>query len=158
MTQDSLTQPLRVGVGIGVSNSHNDEPFLAATASKKISLLEGDHTQLSAKARLELEPRSNKMVRTAKVSVSRRFLDFTAHQDLQLSAGLDLDWPRPARNAVGGAQSSSSSKVKAVRARLYPVQDATTTLALLSDISLSLRENNWGIHYQRGQWSLSYDL
>lgn len=60
MTQDSLTQPLQVGVGIGISNSHNDEPFLAATASKKISLLEGDHTQLSAKARLELEPRSNK--------------------------------------------------------------------------------------------------
>lgn len=57
------------------------------------------------------------MVRTAKVSVSRRFLDFTAHQDLQLSAGLDLDWPRAARSAVGGAR--SSSRVKAVRTRLY---------------------------------------
>jgi len=61
--QDSLTQPLRMGFGVGVSNDHNDEPFLAATASKKISLLEGDHTQLSAKAQLELEPRSNKASR-----------------------------------------------------------------------------------------------
>lgn len=59
--QESLTQPLRLGVGLGVSSNNNDEPFLAATATKKISLLEGDHTQFSAKARLELDPRSQKV-------------------------------------------------------------------------------------------------
>jgi len=51
------------------------------------------------------------MSRTGSVRLSRRFLDFTAHQDLQLSAGLDVDWPRPARTAAGG---SSSGKLKAV--------------------------------------------
>jgi hypothetical protein len=50
------------------------------------------------------------MVRGARVAVSRRFLDFTAHQDLQLSAGLDLDWPKAAKTAVG----SSSSKLNTV--------------------------------------------
>jgi hypothetical protein len=50
------------------------------------------------------------MVRGARVAVSRRFLDFTAHQDLQLSAGLDLDWPKAAKTAVG----SSSSKINTV--------------------------------------------
>lgn len=52
------------------------------------------------------------MTRTAAVRVSRRFLDFTAHQDLQLSLGLDVDWPKAAKTAVGS--SSSSSKPKAV--------------------------------------------
>lgn len=46
------------------------------------------------------------------MAVSRRFLDFTAHQDLQLAAGLDLDWPKAAKTAVGGG--SSSSKLNAV--------------------------------------------
>jgi hypothetical protein len=50
------------------------------------------------------------MVRGARVAVSRRFLDFTAHQDLQLSAGLDLDWPKAAKTAAG----SSSSKLNTV--------------------------------------------
>lgn len=52
------------------------------------------------------------MTRTGCVRLSRRFLDFTAQQDLQLTAGLDLDWPRVANTAVGG--SSSSNKLKAV--------------------------------------------
>jgi hypothetical protein len=60
--------------------------------------------------------RGLQMVRGARVAVSRRFLDFTAHQDLQLSAGLDLDWPKPAKTAVGG--SSSSSKLNAVSTSL----------------------------------------
>jgi hypothetical protein len=59
--QESLTQPFRLGVGLGVSSSNSDEPFVAATAIKKISLLEGEHTQLTAKARLELDPRSGKV-------------------------------------------------------------------------------------------------
>lgn len=59
--QESLTQPFQLGVGLGVSSSNADEPFLAATASKKISLLEGEHTQLSAKARVEVDPRSSKV-------------------------------------------------------------------------------------------------
>jgi hypothetical protein len=54
------------------------------------------------------------MTRTASVRLSRRFLNFTANQDLQLSAGLDLDWPKAAKAAVGGS-SSSTSKLKAVR-------------------------------------------
>ncbi|KAF6262889.1 hypothetical protein COO60DRAFT_553009 [Scenedesmus sp. NREL 46B-D3] len=136
--KESLTQPFRLGVGLGVSSSNSDEPFVAATATKKISLLEGEHTQLTAKARLELDPRSGKMVRGARVAVSRRFLDFTAHQDLQLVAGLDLDWPKAAKTAAG-SNSSSSSKPKA-------------------DPYLSVRENNWGVHYRRGMWSLTYDL
>lgn len=53
------------------------------------------------------------MNRTGAVRLSRRFLDFTAHQDLQLTAGLDLDWPRAAKAAVGGGR-SSSNKLKAV--------------------------------------------
>jgi hypothetical protein len=53
------------------------------------------------------------MSRTGAVRLSRRFLDFTAHQDLQLTAGLDLDWPRAAKAAVGGGR-SSSNKLKAV--------------------------------------------
>lgn len=61
LLQDALTQPLRLGLGLGVSSSHNDDPFLTATASKRISLFEGDHTQLTAKARVELEPRSSKV-------------------------------------------------------------------------------------------------
>jgi hypothetical protein len=59
--QESLTQPFRLGVGLGVSSSNSDEPFVAATATKKISLLEGEHTQLTAKARMELDPRSGKV-------------------------------------------------------------------------------------------------
>jgi hypothetical protein len=59
--QESLTQPFRLGVGLGVSSSNGDEPFVAATATKKISLLEGEHTQLTAKARMELDPRSGKV-------------------------------------------------------------------------------------------------
>jgi hypothetical protein len=61
LPQDSLTQPLRFGLGVGVSSSNSDDPFLTATASKKISLFEGDHTQLTAKARVELDPRSSKV-------------------------------------------------------------------------------------------------
>lgn len=56
------------------------------------------------------------MARTGHVSISRRFLDFTAHQDLQLTAGLDLDWPRAAKTATG-----SSRKIKAVGIFTTPV-------------------------------------
>jgi hypothetical protein len=56
------------------------------------------------------------MARTAHVAVSHRLLDFTAHQDVQLTAGLDFDWPRPPRTALGGI----SSKLKAVRAASAP--------------------------------------
>jgi hypothetical protein len=52
------------------------------------------------------------MSRTAAVRVSRRFLDFTAHQDVQLAVGLDLDWPKAAGSTAGGG---SSGKLKAVR-------------------------------------------
>eukprot|EP00882_Tetradesmus_deserticola_P020162 GHRQ01021732.1.p1 GENE.GHRQ01021732.1~~GHRQ01021732.1.p1 ORF type:complete len:185 (+),score=47.82 GHRQ01021732.1:754-1308(+) len=81
------------------------------------------------------------LVRGARVAVCRRFLDFTAHQDLQLAAGVDVDWPKAAKTAVGSSSgsSSSSSKPKA-------------------DLYLSVRENNWGVHYRRGMWSLTYDL
>jgi hypothetical protein len=58
--QESLTQPLRVGFGLGVSSASCEEPFLAASLSKKVSLAEGETTQLSAKARLELDPRTHK--------------------------------------------------------------------------------------------------
>jgi hypothetical protein len=63
--QESLTQPFRLGVGLGVSSSNSDEPFVAATATKKISLLEGEHTQLTAKARMEMDPRSGKVCTAA---------------------------------------------------------------------------------------------
>lgn len=62
MSQESLTQPFRLGMGLGVSSANSDDPFLTATASKKISLFEGEHTQLSAKARVELDPRSSKVM------------------------------------------------------------------------------------------------
>lgn len=61
LLQESLTQPFRLGIGIGLSSSNNDEPFVTATATKKISLLESDTTQLSAKARVQLDPRSQKV-------------------------------------------------------------------------------------------------
>lgn len=134
--KESLTQPLRVGVGLGVSSASGDEPFLTATASKRVSLLEGEHTQLSAKARVEFDPKTSKASRAATVRVSRRFLDFTAHQDLQLTAGLDLEWPKAARGAVG---SRRATKVKA-------------------EPYVSLRENNWGVHFRRSRWFLTYDL
>lgn len=29
---------------------------------------------------------------------------------------------------------------------------------VLQDVYLSARENNWGVHYRRGSWFLTYDL
>ncbi len=55
------TQPLRIGLGAGISAANKDEPFLIATAKKKIALLEGDDTVLSAKAAVEFEPRGSKV-------------------------------------------------------------------------------------------------
>ena len=49
----------------------------------------------------------------AAVRVSRRFLNFTEHQDLQLSVGLDLDMPGVSKRASGGS-SGVSQKLKPV--------------------------------------------
>jgi hypothetical protein len=42
------------------------------------------------------------------VRVSRRFLNFTERQDLQLSAGVDVDWP----SAGGGARTTGGAARK----------------------------------------------
>lgn len=52
----SGTEPLRLGGGIGVSSSNGDLPFVTLSARKRIALLEGDDTLLTAKARVDFEP------------------------------------------------------------------------------------------------------
>jgi len=132
------TQPLRFGAGVGVSNQSSDEPYLTASLKKQIALFDGPHTILTGKAHADYEPRNGKFSKFAAVRVSRRFLNFTEHQDLQLSVGLDLDMPGVSKRA-SGASSGVSQKLK-------------------PDLYLSARENNWGIHYRRGRWQLTYDL
>lgn len=52
--------------------------------------------------------------RTAGVKLSRQWLNFTEHQDLQLSLGLDLDWAGTARQAAGSSSSRALGGVKPV--------------------------------------------
>lgn len=138
--KDQGTQPLRIGAGVGISSSNGDEPYLTATAKKQIALTEGTDTLLSAKAVVSYEPRSGKVNRTAGVKLSRQWLNFTEHQDLQISLGLDVDWAGAARQATG---SSSSSKALG---------------GVKPDVYLSVRENNWRLRLRRKQWQLTYDL
>jgi hypothetical protein len=55
------TQPLRFGAGVGVSSQSSDEPYITASLKKQISLFEGPHTILTAKAHADYEPRSGKV-------------------------------------------------------------------------------------------------
>lgn len=59
-------------------------------------------------------PMSPQVNRTAGVKLSRQWLNFTEHQDLQLSLGLDLDWAGTARQAAGSSSSRALGGVKPV--------------------------------------------
>lgn len=54
--------------------------------------------------------------RRAGLRVTQRLLKFTQRQDLELTAGVDLDWPTHARGSgrTAGGGGTSSGKVKAV--------------------------------------------
>ncbi|KAI8466711.1 MAG: hypothetical protein J3K34DRAFT_524335 [Monoraphidium minutum] len=140
-------EPLRLGGGVGVASSTSDAPFVTLSARKRIALVEGRGAPLlTAKARVDLQPASGQLSRRVGVRVSRRFLNFTQRQDLEVAAGLDVDWPTAARSAAGGGGGGGA------RGRVLGGGKPTAAPYL------SVRENNWGLHLRRGQWSLTYDL
>ncbi|KIY97113.1 hypothetical protein MNEG_10847 [Monoraphidium neglectum] len=143
LVKGEADEPLRIGGGVGVSSATGDLPFLTASARKRVALLEGNDTLLTAKARLDLQPATGKVSRRAGVRVSRRLLNFTQRQDVEVAAGLDLDWPARGRGIGGGGASAGRT-----------TGDGKPTVAPY----LSVRENNWGLHLRRGRWSLTYDL
>jgi len=55
------TQPLRLGAGVAISSATNDKPFINLAAKKKIGLLDGPDTVLTAKAGLEFDPSTSKV-------------------------------------------------------------------------------------------------
>jgi hypothetical protein len=55
------TTPLRIGGGVAISSDSKDEPFLTATCTKKIALLDGPDTLLHAKASVDYELRTQKV-------------------------------------------------------------------------------------------------
>jgi len=46
---------------VGVASATGDAPFVTLSARKRIALLDGDATLLTAKARVDLEPSSGKV-------------------------------------------------------------------------------------------------
>lgn len=136
------TEPLRIGGGVGVSSLTSDQPFLTVSARKRIALLDAPDTLLTAKARADWQPSGGQVSRRAGIRVSRRFLNFTQRQDLEVSAGLDVDWPAGA--AAGGGGAGAAGRRGGSKPQAVPY--------------LSVRENNWGLHLRRGAWSLTYDL
>eukprot|EP00877_Chromochloris_zofingiensis_P011258 jgi/Chrzof1/6386/Cz18g08120.t1 len=99
------------GAGVAIASTSKEEPFLTVSAKKQIALFDGPDTVLRATANVDFEPRTSKFSRRAGVRISRRFLNFTERQDLQLAAGLDVDWTTAPRTA-------SKSSIKPVSAQL----------------------------------------
>lgn len=65
-------QPLKLGIGLGVSSATNHEPFLVVSARKSLPILEGNNTVVTAKAAAELDPQRQQLGRrVASVRVSR---------------------------------------------------------------------------------------
>jgi hypothetical protein len=108
------TEPLRLGGGLGVSSALGDAPFVTLSARKRIALLDGPDTLLTAKARLDYDPRAGCAARRAGLRVSRRLLNFTQRQDLEVAAGVDVDWPVESRGGGAGAAARRGSKPTAV--------------------------------------------
>ena len=60
-TKGDASQPLRLGAGVGIASATRDEPFLTLSAEKRLALLEGPDTMLTAKARVDYDPRGGKV-------------------------------------------------------------------------------------------------
>ncbi|GBF92420.1 hypothetical protein Rsub_04524 [Raphidocelis subcapitata] len=140
LLKDDPNEPLRLGAGVGVSSANGDAPFLTASARKRVSLLEGPELLLTAKARVDFEPSSGRLARRAGLRLSRRLLNFTQRQDVELTAGLDVDWP----GAGGQSGQPGQSGRRGGKPNVLPY--------------ISVRENNWGVHLRRGLWFVTYDL
>jgi hypothetical protein len=73
--------------------------------------------------------------------LTRRFLNFTERQDLELCAGVDLTWGAGA--AVAQSRGLGASLLSG------PVR---------AEPLLRVRENNWALTLRRGRWAVTYDL
>jgi hypothetical protein len=106
-------------LGLGVASiSSNQEPILAVSAQKKLALLDGPNTVMSAKLAADVDTKGGivrdfvignnmgrlilnwhllQLRRQARIKLSHKALNFTQRQDLKLTVGLDIDWPADAK-------------------------------------------------------------
>ena len=73
--------------------------------------------------------------------LTRRFLNFTERQDLELCAGVDLTWG-------AGAAAAQSRGLGA----------SLLSGPLRAEPFARVRENNWALTLRRGRWAVTYDL
>jgi hypothetical protein len=73
--------------------------------------------------------------------LTRRFLNFTERQDLELCAGVDLTW--------GGGAAAAQARGLGASLVSGPVR---------AEPFARVRENNWALTLRRGRWAVTYDL
>lgn len=73
--------------------------------------------------------------------LTRRFLNFTERQDLELCAGVDLTW--------GGGAAAAQARGLGASLLSGPVR---------AEPFARVRENNWALTLRRGRWAVTYDL
>jgi hypothetical protein len=73
--------------------------------------------------------------------LTRRFLNFTERQDLELCAGVDLTWGAGAAAALSRGLGAS-----------------LLSGPLRAEPFARVRENNWALTLRRGRWAVTYDL
>eukprot|EP00798_Chlamydomonas_sp_ICE-L_P008733 gene8733-33595_t len=146
VSDESLgSTPMKIGLGVKTSSviSKSSQPVhLTASLHKKYSLLDGPNTILAARAFIDVDPKEpQKLNRQATIKASHQALSFTDKQDLKVAVGMDLDWPSTAQQPTG------------------------TLLARLLQNQFKHRpfwfkcvENNWGLHFRRNKWSVTYDM
>lgn len=112
--KDLGSTPIRLGAGVAVvsglsgyegtksskgdsiAKTPSDSPatVLTLSAKKKVALLEGPNTLVSMKGLVDYDPMGRRVTtRLGRVKVSHKFLGLTKHQDLKLSAGVEMHWP-----------------------------------------------------------------
>lgn len=103
LLRDAGSTPITLGLGIACISGSKD-PMLALSAQKKIAVLDGPNTLLSAKVEADLDAAGKSVRRQATVKLSHKLPAFNKKQDLKLTAGLDMDWPaganRPTQNLL----------------------------------------------------------
>jgi len=92
---DGASTPLLLGLGVvHMSGFRPQEPKLTVSAKKKVAVLTGPNTLISTKLWSDIDYNGKNLTRNAIIKFSHKALNFTRRQDIKLSVGGDVAWPK----------------------------------------------------------------
>lgn len=128
---NSGSTPLKLGLGVKTTSSisSSKQPVhLTASAHKKYSLLDGPNTLLTAKGFVDVDPSAPQKM-NRQATLKASYTAMNFTDRQDLKVAVGMDINWPAA-----------------------VKDPKPTLLF------QVRENNWGLHFRRNKWHVTYDL